>query len=202
MKNIFVVCLFFICGFGPSVSAAFAKEELGYVYFKYQVIDTPWTGYVPPNAANLRHMVCLEITFISNLPREYTDYFVDMYENNEINVGLSHQVFGGGRKSFALFTRTKDGFISRRPFAKRWDHPNGALDTPNLGSYEFFYTEGEIQQTMARCAQVIINTIGGNVTAQAVGNTSVPDIFDDAEQGFRFRKTNLFERKWIVYREP
>jgi hypothetical protein len=183
------------------VSAAFAKEELGYVYFKYEVIDTPWTGYVPPNAANLQHIVCLNITFASNLPKEYTDYFVDMYENNEINEGLKHDVFGGRRKSFALFSRTQDGFISRRPFAKRWDHPNGALDTPNLGSYEFFYTEGEMQQTMSRCVQIIINTIGGKVSARAAGNTSVPDIFDDAEQGFRFRKTNLFERKWIVYKE-
>ncbi|GHT56083.1 hypothetical protein FACS1894109_04040 [Spirochaetia bacterium] len=200
MKNIFVLCLLFVSGF------AFAKEELGYVYFKYEVVDTPWTGYVPPHAANLREMVCLDITFISNLPKEYTDYFIDVYENNEINVGLTHAVFGRGRKSFALFTRTENGFISRRPFAKKWDHAE-SWDSPNLGSYEFFYAVGAIQQTMAKCVQFILDTTasvvgtGKGISAQAVGNTSVPNLFDDAEQGFHFRKTKLFERKWVVYRE-
>jgi hypothetical protein len=195
VKKILVICLLFMGAF------AFAKEEVGYVYFRFEVLDTPWTGYVPPNAQNLEHMVCLDITFKSNLPKEYTDYFVDLFENQEINTGLNHKVFGGSRKSFALFTRTADGFISRRPFAKKWDHPNGAWDTPNLGSYES-YREGVMQQIIVNSVQFILNTGGDEkLSAQAAGDTSLPDFWDDLEQGFRFRTSKLFERKWIIYKE-
>jgi hypothetical protein len=98
--------------------SVFAEEESGYVYFKYEVIDTPWTGYVPPEAANLSNMVCLDITFKSNLPKECTDYFIDKFENQESNAGFDSTIFGLHRKIFAIFTRTEDGFVSRRPFAK------------------------------------------------------------------------------------
>jgi hypothetical protein len=193
VKKILVVCLFLVCGL------VFADQELGYVYFKYEVIDTPWTGYVPQNASNLSNMVCLDITFKSNLPKEYTDYFIDALENQESNEGFRGGAFGYSGKVFAIFTRTSDGFISRRPFTKRWDHPNGAFDTPNMGNYEG-YTESFMQRTIASYVQFILNTARENVSAKAAGNTSVPNIFEDVEQGFRFRKTNLFERKWIVYK--
>jgi hypothetical protein len=194
MKKILIVCLLFMRGF------VFAEGELGYVYFKYEVIDTPWTGYVPPQAANLSNMVCLDITFKSNLPREYTDYLIDNFENRESNTGFDSSVFGYNQKIFALFTRTADGFVSRRPFAKKWDHPRESWDNPNMGSYEG-YREGVMQNQMAHYVEFILYTIGGNAQAKAAGNTSVPGLFADVEQGFSFSKTNRFERTWIVYKE-
>ena len=150
MKNIFAACLFFMCGF------AFAQSELGYLYFKYEVTDKPWTGYVPPNADNLGHIVCLDITFISNLPKEYTDYFVDVFENTENNTGVTNP-FGTGRKAFAIFTRTGNGFISRRPFAKKWD--DTMLVGP--GNYGQGYTEAEMRKMITSYVHFVLNT-GGN----------------------------------------
>jgi hypothetical protein len=178
---------------------AFAEEELGYVYFKFEVMDTPWTGYVPPRAANLSHMVCLDITFQSNLPREYTDYFIDLFENWEVNDGISGAPFSYSGKIFAQFTRTEDGFVSRRPFAKRWDVTRGSWDSPNLGSYED-YRMDVMQHWVVNGVQTILNAAGENLTVRVVGDTAIPSLFADVEQGFGFRQTNHFERRWIIYR--
>jgi hypothetical protein len=196
VKKILVLCLLFLCGF------AFAEEELGYVYFKCEVIDTPWTGYVPPGAANLSNMVCLDITFKSNLPKEYTDYFIDHFENSENNEGIAvnGRAFSYNGKVVSVFTRTEDGFVSRRPFAKKWDHPDGAWDSPNMGSYEN-YREAVMQGWFGSGVQGILNTTGENLSAKAVGSTAVPGLFEDIEQGFSFRKTNRFERTWIIYKK-
>jgi hypothetical protein len=189
-----------MCGF------AFAEEELGYVYFKCEVIDTPWKGYVPPRAANLNQMVCLDITFKSNLPKEYTDYFIDFFENSENNEGITvnGRAFSYNGKVISLFTRTEDGFVSRRPFAKKWDHPNGAFDSPNGGSYEN-YREAVMQGWFVNSVQIILDTAGytagGNFSAKAVGNTAVPGLITELEQGFSFREINRFERRWVIYKE-
>ena len=195
MKNIFVLCLVFVCG------SVFAQKEIGSVYFKYEVLDIPWTGYVPPNADNVAHMVCLDITFISNLPKEYTDYFVDVFENTENNKGVTNP-FGAGRKAFAIFTRTADGFISRRPFAKQWD--DTMLVGP--GNYGQGYREDQMRKVITDCGQFILNTggkPGEKLSAKVAGDNSVQGLFDATweGEGFRFQRTNRFERTWIVYRE-
>jgi hypothetical protein len=74
-----------------------------------------------------------------------------------------------------------------------------------MGSYEG-YTEGTMQKMLVNCVQFILDTGGGTgekLSAKAVGNTSVQGLFDAVweGQGFRFSKTNLFERKWIVYKD-
>jgi hypothetical protein len=199
VKKILVLCLFFMCGF------AFAEEELGYVYFKAEVIDTPWTGFVPPRAVNLSNMVCVDIIFKSNLPKEYTDYFIDHFEASEINEGLriNGSAFGYKGKVFSLFTRTEDGFVSRRPFVKKWEVLPGldsSMDSPNMGSYQH-YREEVMQGWFVSGVQFIVNTTGEDLSAKAVGNTAVPGLFEDVERGFRFRQTNVFERKWIVYKK-
>jgi hypothetical protein len=184
-----------MCGF------AFAQSELGFLYFKYEVIDSPWTGYAPPNADNLAHIVCLDITFISNLPKEYTDYFVDVFENTENNTGVTNP-FGAGRKAFAIFARTGNGFISRRPFAKKWD--DTMLVGP--GNYGQGYTEAEMRNMITGYVQFVLNTGGKpeeKLSAKVAGDNSVQDFWDATweGEGFRFQRTNRFERKWVVYKD-
>jgi hypothetical protein len=67
-----------------------------------------------------------------------------------------------------------------------------------MESYEG-YREGAMQNQIAKYVEFILYTIGENSYAKAAGSTSVPGLFEDVEQGFSFRKTNRFERTWIVY---